>query len=157
MAKRAQLAPVLALALVLVVLVVGLAGIFTWGGFGTEEGLSENPKTQSAGGTDQAGSLKGETGAAGQRVAETQRENIQPAPNVGGAAKVELAGRLVRSDRTPGAGLILRYLQLDSGGLLRGRPVPGFRDAPAIRTDADGRFRVQASKQPRALDRSSSS
>ena len=146
MAARPQLAVVLVLALVLV---IGLAGIFLWGGLGPEEDLPADPgtTTQTAGdvGAD-AGSLKADAGVEGDLLGDTDRENIQPPPGTA-APKLVLTGRLVRSDNTPGAGLTLRYLNFGGGLLLRGANLRNFADAPAIKTDTDGRFRVDAAAE----------
>ncbi len=138
--------PQLVLVLVLVVLAV-LVGVFVWSGFGTGEGLSSGDPsvtTRRAGNLDQeAGALQGGTGIERRLVGESRRENVEAQPGTAAAPRVELFGRLVRSQGTPAAGVTLRLLQAEEQ-LVRAGRVPDPGDAPAVQTDADGRFRLLA-------------
>ena len=145
MAARSPVANVLILALVLL---IGLAGVLFWQGSGlgdagetpSTEGISKDPGA----GT---GTLKGEAGARPVASKNADRETIQPeAGGTGTKPKVELTGRLVRSDGSPGAGVALRF------GSMRGLPRrlvgrANLANTTAVETDAEGRFRlmVQAS------------
>jgi len=141
MSARPQLALVLSLALVLV---IGLAGIFLWSGFGTGEGLPDSDlgTTTQAGDTGaDPGSLQADTEVEGDLAGDAHRENIQPPPGAA-APRLELTGRLVRSDGAPGAGLTLRCRPLRGAVMLRGSSTPQVADSPVIKIDADGRFRT---------------
>ncbi|MHC4079677.1 MAG: hypothetical protein ACYST0_14715, partial [Planctomycetota bacterium] len=135
------------------VLLVGLAGVFLWQGFGlgegdlAETGTGTGPATEAAGdpGTG-TGTLKGDAGVQRSATADGDREAIQPEADRGVAPRVALTGRLVHSDGTPGAGLGLRYLGFTGSGLVGG--LGGLRlpdpAAPVIKTDDNGWFHVSA-------------
>ncbi|MHC4850783.1 MAG: carboxypeptidase regulatory-like domain-containing protein, partial [Planctomycetota bacterium] len=135
------------------ILLIGLAGIFLWQGFGPGEGdLAETgtgPGTATEAAEDPGagtGTLKGDAGVQRSATADGDREAIQPEADRGAAAKVALTGRLVHSDGTPGAGLGLRYLGFSGSRLVGG--LGGLRlpdpAAPLIKTDDDGRFHLSA-------------
>ena len=106
------------------------------------KGLPDNdPGATTQTDTGDTGSLKGDAGVEGELAGESDRENIKPPPGTA-TARVQLTGRLVRSDGAPGAGLTLRYTSL--AGSPRLANMPNFSDAPAVKTDADGRFHVDA-------------